>query len=127
MHAFEPTVPVNLGVNTNVKFLHMCKELSGTDWDIVFVGHHVRDYKAENYKKDDFPKLEKWDVYTSFSKSLGGTIGYMISKTGAKKFLDFVNANRLINCIDTALQKSACSIAPMKSRIGILYNTSSYF
>ena len=31
----------------------------------------------------------------------------MISKTGAKKFLDFVNANRLINCIDTALQKSA--------------------
>ena len=91
----------------DVKFLHMCKELSGTDWDIVFVGHHVRDYKAENYKKDDFPKLEKWDVYTSFSKSLGGTIGYMISKTGAKKFLDFVNANRLINCIDTALQKSA--------------------
>jgi len=91
----------------DVKFLHLCNELKNTEWDIVFIGHHIRDTSDEKYTQTDFPTLEKWDVYTSFSKSLGGTIGYMISKTGAKKFLDFVNANRLINCVDTALQKSA--------------------
>jgi len=91
----------------DLKFLHLCKSLSYIDWDIVFIGHHIRNINDEKYKKNDFPTIEKWDVYRSFTESLGGTIGYMITKNGAKKFLDFVNTNRLINCIDTALQKSA--------------------
>ena len=92
--------------NFDIKFFSICKQLKNVDWDITFIGHHVRNLEDQKYKNSIF-HIEKYDVYTSFLNSLGGTIGFMITKEGARKFLDFVNENRLINCIDTALQKSA--------------------
>jgi GR25 family glycosyltransferase involved in LPS biosynthesis len=38
---------------------------------------------------------------------LGGTTGYIISKAGAKRFLDFLNSTGATNGIDTCIQKSA--------------------
>ena len=58
-------------------------------------------------ENDHPPEIEKWDVFRSFKNSLGGTTGFMVTREGASKFLDFVNDTKLINCIDTALQKSA--------------------
>jgi len=91
----------------DIKFLHLCKQLKNVLWDIVFIGHHIKDTEDLGYKGNKLPEIEKWDVFRSFKNSLGGTIGFMVTKDGARKFLDFVNDTRLINCVDTALQKSA--------------------
>ena len=85
----------------------MCNQLKNVEWDLVFLGHHPKNLDDISHKDNKFPIVEKWDVYRSFQNSLGGTIGYMITKNGAKRVLDFINKNRLINCVDTALQKCA--------------------
>ena len=91
----------------DIKFLHLCKQLKNTLWDIVFIGHHIKNSEDLGYKENKLPEIEKWDVFRSFKNSLGGTTGFMVTREGASKFLDFVNDTKLINCIDTALQKSA--------------------
>ena len=53
------------------------------------------------------PKLRKTNIYQSFQLSLGGTIGYLITKSGAQKLLDFISEHGATNCIDTLQQKSA--------------------
>lgn len=92
--------------NFDVKFFHICKQIKNLDWDLVFIGHHPRNLHDSKYKNDNIPFLEKWDVYSSFQNSLGGTVGYIINKKGAIRVLDFINKNKMINCIDTMLQKS---------------------
>jgi GR25 family glycosyltransferase involved in LPS biosynthesis len=90
------------------KFNHLLKQLKTVEWDLVFVGHHTRDpNNKEVLSKDKLSTIEKWDKYKSFTQSLGGTTGYLISKKGAEKFLDFVNSYTMINSIDTMLQNSA--------------------
>ena len=96
--------------NFDNKFLHLCKQLNKVHWDIAFLGHHIRNINDPEYKNDKMPRLYKTDVKNSFNISLGGTIGFMITKTGAKRLLDFINKHRLINCIDTIIQKSADSL-----------------
>ena len=93
--------------NFDLKLLHLCNQLKNVDWDLVFLGHHPKNLNDTSYKQNKLPIIEKWDVYTSFQNSLGGTIGYIITKKGAERVLDFINENRLINCVDTALQKCA--------------------
>lgn len=91
----------------DIKFYSICKQLKNTDWDIAFIGHHIRNLNDPKYNIEQIFHIKKYDTETSFLNSLGGTIGFMITKNGARKFLDFVNENKLINCIDTTLQKSA--------------------
>lgn len=98
---------IEISKDFDIKFFSLCKQLKNEEWDVMFIGHHIRNVADKSYKENKIPTIEKWDVYTSFQNSLGGTIGFMVSKNGASRFLDFVNRNRLINCIDTALQKSA--------------------
>lgn len=98
---------IEIANNFDIKFFSLCKQLKNEEWDIMFIGHHNKNKTDQTYKENKIPTIEKWDVYTSFQNSFGGTIGFMVSKSGASRFLDFVNKNRLINCIDTALQKSA--------------------
>lgn len=93
--------------NFDIKFMHVCKQLKNLDWDIVFIGHHVRNINDLSYKEDKFPSLEKYDTFKSFNQSIGGTFSFLMSKTGAVKFLEFINKNKMINCIDTMMQKSA--------------------
>jgi GR25 family glycosyltransferase involved in LPS biosynthesis len=80
------------------------------NWDLIFLGHHVRDInrQADELVKDKMPVLTKRDAYWSFLNSLGGTGGYIISKIGAQKLLDFIDKNGgSSNGIDTLIQKSA--------------------
>lgn len=79
------------------------------DWDFCFLGHHLRNMDSENvyYDRTKYPVIEKMNTYQSFVLSLGGTTGYIISKNGAKRFLDFLNTTGATNGIDTCIQKSA--------------------
>ena len=90
------------------KFKHFLKQLDNTSWDLAFLGHHVRDKNDSIFfDKEKLPEISKIDVYQSFCQSLGGTTGFIISKKGAEKFLDFLNKTGATNGIDTCIQKSA--------------------
>ena len=91
------------------KFEYFMKQLDDfSSWDLVFLGHHVRDKNNEEfYDKEKMPEISKTDAYQSFCQSLGGTTGFIISKKGARKFLDFLNRTGATNGIDTCIQKSA--------------------
>ena len=89
------------------KFKHFMKQLDNVSWDLAFLGHHVRDKNDSFFDKEKLPEISKTDVYQSFCQSLGGTTGFIISKKGAMKFLDFLNKTGATNGIDTCIQKSA--------------------
>lgn len=89
------------------KYNNILKQTS--DWDIIFLGHHIRDKEKQKdeLNRDIMPIITKRNTYWSFLHSLGGTGGYMITKTGATKLLDFINKTGATNGIDTLIQKSA--------------------
>ena len=93
------------------KLNHLQKQINniGMDsWDFVFLGHHVRDSNNTKYfDRSKLPEIEKINVYQSFIQSLGGTTGFLISKKGAEKFLNFLDKTGATNGIDTCIQKSA--------------------
>ena len=90
------------------KFIHLCDLLKDKDWDFCFIGHHIRNIQEKEwFDKISFPTIEKYDSYKSFVKSLGGTTAYLISKKGAKKYLDFLDSTGCTNGADTCIQKSA--------------------
>ena len=84
--------------------------------DVIFLGHHLRDqfvtdeFKLFNTHTKELPVLEKWDVTTSLSKSMGGAFAYVIFKSGAKKLIDFINENGMTNGVDTVMQR-LCNMA----------------
>jgi glycosyl transferase family 25 len=79
------------------------------NWDLIYLGHHLfpQNRTPDNYDKAKQPVAEKWSRQQSLANSMGGTGGYIISKKGAKKLLDFINRTGMTNCIDTMQQKSA--------------------
>lgn len=104
--------------NFKEKFDTICKILQSTtndenySWDICYLGYHLwnqyREKESERYfSKTAIPFIEKWDKTLSLERSIGGTVGYLISKKGAKRFLDFLNTKGMTNGIDTMQQKSA--------------------
>lgn len=90
------------------KFIHVLKTIPN-DWDIIYLGHHYRPnlHKPEYYDKTKNPKVEKWSRHRSLQESLGGTGGYLITRQGAEKLLNFINRTGMTNCIDTMQQKAA--------------------
>jgi GR25 family glycosyltransferase involved in LPS biosynthesis len=111
---------IEITPNFDRKFLHLYKELKHQDseWDLIYLGHHIRNInmKETEYNKENMPEIEKCDVFKSFKRSLGGTTGYIISKLGAQKLLDFISETGSTNCIDTLQQKAA-------NRINLYYCT----
>jgi len=90
------------------KFEHLCELLKHEEWDFCFISHHVRNtQEIEWFDKNSIPRIEKYDAYKSFIKSLGGTTAYLISKIGAKKYLNFLDSTGCTNGADTCIQKSA--------------------
>lgn len=94
------------------KFMHLLIQLEMFDWDMVYLGHHLKNNaseteKKEAYDKAEMPRVEKWNSGMSFSRSLGGTGGYLINRNGAEKLLQFIEKNGMTNGIDTVQQKSA--------------------
>lgn len=96
-----------------IEKLKVACNLLKPDYDILFLGHHLWEKfrTPEAYSRTENPIVEKWDADTSLRLSIGGTAGYLISKKGAKKFLDFVNTRGMTNGIDTMLQKSADTLS----------------
>jgi GR25 family glycosyltransferase involved in LPS biosynthesis len=91
------------------KLLWCASELHKTNWDMFYLGHHLWKHCIDNevYSKTLWPKVEQFDRAESLRRSMGGTIGYMITKKGAEKLLEFINRNGMTNGIDTVQQKSA--------------------
>ena len=84
------------------------QKLQGTEWDILFLGHHLYpQYKTEDsYHKFKVPTPYKWSTERSLRESIGGTGGYIITPKGAVKMLDFIHRNGMTNGIDTVMQKA---------------------
>lgn len=95
--------------NFSKKLIHACEQLRKKKWDMLYLGHHLYEkYITDDvYDKESMPTIEKWDKVTSLKKSMGGTGGYLISKQGALKLLNFINKYGMTNGIDTVQQKSA--------------------
>lgn len=100
---------ITLAPDFEKKFLHLFKQLTDKKWDLLYLGHHIRNKNESNleFDKEKYPEIQKRNVIESFQKSVGGTTGYIITKTGAKKLLDFISLYGSTNCIDTLQQKSA--------------------
>ena len=62
------------------------------DWDIVYLGYSVRGDVRDSRVMDIC-------VYDC-DKNIGGTFGYLIKKSGAKKFVDFISVNGVKHGID---------------------------
>jgi GR25 family glycosyltransferase involved in LPS biosynthesis len=82
------------------KLIYECPK----DWEIVFLGNHTR---KENYDRHTQSPFTRKNRIESLRDSVGGTFGYIINKSGAKKVLEFINKYSMVNCIDTMMQKSA--------------------
>ena len=95
--------------NFEDKYNNVLSQLSDKSWDFLFLGHHVKDKNKQNEElnRDKTPVITKRNAYWSFLNSLGGTGGYIITKQGAIKLLDFINKSGSTNGIDTLIQKSA--------------------
>lgn len=100
------------------KIMNIFDQVKDKDFDIIYLGHHLRNLNEQEKmidKNEEFSKVEKWDVFKSFDKSIGGNFAYLISKNGAKNILNYINEiGGLRNCIDTIIQKSA-------NKLNILY------
>lgn len=91
------------------KLLHVYNQVKTTQWDMLYLGHHLFNHcvTPETYDKTQLPLIAQWSRTMSLSSSMGGTGGYLISKTGAKKLLAFISKTGMTNGIDTVQQKSA--------------------
>jgi GR25 family glycosyltransferase involved in LPS biosynthesis len=91
------------------KLLYVYNQAKLFSWDVVYLGHHLKKKHILpcSYDKKLIPVIEKWNKNKSLTNSLGGTGGYLISKKGAGKLLDFINKTGMTNGIDTVQQKAA--------------------
>jgi len=87
----------------NFTYSQLCK----TDWDICFLGFHIRHNidKSIYYSKELYPIIEKYTYYKSCCLSTGGTHGYLITKKGAIKMLERINFLTMHCAIDSFLQE----------------------
>lgn len=106
------------------KLLHLYKQVENTSWDMVYLGHHLFDHHIteESYNKKVMPVAQRWNRLTSLTKSMGGTGGYLISKEGAKKLLEFINRTGMTNGIDTVQQKAADVLAIYYTEPHLIYS-----
>ena len=93
----------------NNKLSHVIHQLKNKDWDMVYLGHfYYKQYITDLvHNKKKYPHLVRWNTEESLTKSMGGTFGYLISKKGSNKLLEYINRNGMTNAIDTIQQKSA--------------------
>jgi GR25 family glycosyltransferase involved in LPS biosynthesis len=76
------------------------------NWDMIYLGHHSKGSQKFN-PNDKYPIARKYNTSQSIAMSLGGTGGYVISKEGARKLLEFIDTVGMGNCIDTMQQRAA--------------------
>lgn len=100
---------VELANDFEKRLIHLLGVLSRTDWDLAYLGHHLRkEFETPDVRDPNLlPTVEKWSRTTSLYKSLGGTGGYLITRKGAKGLLEFISKRGMTNGIDTVQQKAA--------------------
>lgn len=93
------------------KLTHLQNNLP-IDWDLIYISYHARPrFNLDIIQnKVALPTVTKFNSDEAIQLSLGGTSGYLISKQGAKKLLQFINDRGMTNAIDTIQQKSADAI-----------------
>lgn len=99
---------VSISPNFKLQYDYLLRILPSV-WDLIYLGASMRPhYIAEHdiFNMNKLLALERWNTKMSMSNCLGGTIGYMINKSGAKKMLEFIEKTRMSNCIDTMMQKN---------------------
>lgn len=78
------------------------------DLDILFLGHFLYpQYRTDKDKADTLPTVKKWSLQECTKYSMGGTIGYVITKRGAIKMLKHIVENGVYNAIDWVMFKTA--------------------
>ena len=95
--------------NFKDKFYNIIPQADSAKWDMIYLGHHLKNLSDKEYSCNKIitPTIHKTNVFNSFQISIGGTIGYIITKAGAQKLLDFISETGATNCIDTLQQKSS--------------------
>ena len=91
------------------KVQQVLKDVAKYDWDFIYLGHHLNPPDSDNgcYNKNKKPVITRWSRDLSLTLSVGGTFGYIITKAGAEKMLNFINTNSMTNGIDTVYQKAS--------------------
>lgn len=82
--------------------------ISASDYDIVYLGHHP--YDLDDTDKSNSSKtisIVRMNVFESLKYSMGGCFGYVLSRRGAERFLEYVSRNGIKYGIDTT-QQHAC-------------------
>ena len=70
-------------------------------FDLLMIGHFPR---QNNTKLSNIRLIQK-QAFQALSESLGGTIGYMVTKKGCHILLTYIEEVGMTNCIDTMMQK----------------------
>jgi hypothetical protein len=80
--------------------LKLVEKMKQTEWDLIYLGHTARPNISQPSEKGCF----KRNTSDSIRYSLGGTGGYMVNPSGAKRLLEFIEKNGMTNAIDTVQQ-----------------------
>ena len=99
---------IRLVPNFKKKLDYLYKSLPN-DFEFCYLGCHLwKEFRTEKFlSTETYPIYEKYDTQKSFHYSIGGTGGYIVTKSGAKKILDYINTRGMTNCIDTIQQRTA--------------------
>ena len=91
---------ITMGIN---RALEMAE--NNGDWDIIYLGHHIRGDSLDKYKQD-FGSQNTLKLISHQSHiTIGGIFGYLLSKSGAKKFLNYISENGIKHGIDYVMFK----------------------
>ena len=79
--------------------------MSNQDYDMLYLGYSILRPNIPMYinkiKNSKFIQINEYDTILS----IGGTFGYIITKSGAKKLIDYIEINGIKHGIDFVLTK----------------------
>lgn len=79
-----------------------------TAYDILILGHHMKRVDSRYIDESQETQVTRVNTLDSAEMSLGGTFGYVITKQGAHKMLQFLQLHTIDQGIDTMMIK-ACN------------------
>lgn len=89
----------------NDKFNAIIGNMNQHNWDLIYLGHHLTsDNRKDGWQNSSKIRIDKCDKKSSLRNSLGGNFGYLISKSGAEKILEYINTNGIETEIDNVFQ-----------------------
>lgn len=98
------------------KFVKLLEEMANgkkEEVDLLYLGFfcYPNDViKTKFYKRNSEPRLEKRNKKDLLQENMGGTFGYLITKSGAFKMIDFIQKHGVFNGIDWVMNKSPLNI-----------------